>query len=43
MRKTLNDEISKGAMKNRRQHTVTRNKEIDKEIKKEELELNKQA
>ena len=43
VRKTLNDEISKGAMKNRQQHTVARNKEIDKEIKKEELELNKQA
>jgi hypothetical protein len=43
VRKTLNDEISKGAMKNRQQHTVTRNKEIDKELKKEDPELNKQA
>ena len=43
VRKTLDDEISKGAMKNRQQHTVTRNKEIDKELKKEELELNKQV
>ena len=43
VRKTLDDEIAKGAMKNRQQHTVTRNKEIDKELKKEEPELNKQA
>ena len=43
VRKTLDAEIAKGAMKNRQQHTPTRNMEINKEIKKEELELNKQA
>jgi hypothetical protein len=42
VRKTLNDEIAKGAMKNREQHTVTKSKEMEKEIKKEGLELNKQ-
>ena len=43
VRRTLDDEVSKGATKNRQQYTVTQTMEQEKERQKEELELNKQA
>ena len=43
VRQTLDEEVAKGAMKNREQHTVARNTEKEKERQKEELEVNRQA